>query len=75
MEIKDHGGRRSEIDRRVIIIQIGFPDRRFGSERRGGFDRRGGKDRRSNKGLRYLIGTDRRRWFINPNLILSMDNA
>ena len=75
MEIKDHGGRRSGIDRRETAIQLTFTDRRSGLERRSGFDRRSGKDRRSNRGFRYLMGTDRRKWFRTPDLILAMSNA
>lgn len=52
MEIRDSGGRRSDIDRRQFSYDGHIPERRQRSGRRIGLDRRGGIERR--------CGTDRR---------------
>ena len=40
IQLKDNGGRRSGIDRRVFSYAGYLPERRTGEERRSGFDRR-----------------------------------
>jgi hypothetical protein len=60
MLIEVNGGRRNGVDRRRIIVQIDFSDRRSGNERRSGFDRRSGFERRSPEGFRAIFGMDRR---------------
>ncbi|RLB21007.1 MAG: hypothetical protein DRG76_09915 [Deltaproteobacteria bacterium] len=57
--IRDHGGRRSGIDRRRFSYSSHIPERRRGRERRSGKDRRSGLDRRSGKDRR--AGEERRR--------------
>ncbi len=42
--IKDRGGRRSGIDRRMFWMPAYCPERRSGQDRRGGLERRSGKD-------------------------------
>lgn len=44
-----------DVERRLNLIPIDFPDRRSGD------DRRSGRDRRKPKGFRSMIGMDRRR--------------
>jgi hypothetical protein len=51
-EIRDNGGRRSDIDRRQFSYDGHIPERRQRSVRRIGLDRRSGIERR--------CGTDRR---------------
>jgi hypothetical protein len=38
--LSENGGRRSNIDRRIISYDMYIPERRFGKERRNGADRR-----------------------------------
>jgi len=61
MRIIDQGGRRSGTERRQILVQINFPDRRLSKERRSGVDRRSSLDRRSKKRFRSIVGMDRRK--------------
>ena len=63
METADKGGRRLSTDRRQILSEIDFDDRRSGGERRSGTDQRSGLDRRTRKGFRAMIGMDRRKCF------------
>ena len=41
--VKDNGGRRSGLDRRMLWIPAYCPERRSGQDRRGGLERRNGK--------------------------------
>ena len=68
-EIRDNGGRRSDIDRRQFSYDGYIPERRqrsgrrIGLDRRNGIERRCGTDRRSHGERRKLIleGKDERR--------------
>lgn len=64
MNLDTNGGRRSGFDRRQVIVEILFGDRRSGDDRRSGIDRRSGYDRRSSKGFRAMfVSIDRRASF------------
>ena len=63
MDVKDNGGRRAGEQRRQVIEEIGFEERRIDSDRRIVRDRRCGFDRRTPLGFRYLSGMDRRKCF------------
>lgn len=40
MTMKDNGGRRSGMDRRIFVYTVYLPERRSGKERRANSDRR-----------------------------------
>ena len=67
--LRDNGGRRSNLDRRKFLYSDHIPERRYQKDRRGESERRFGNDRRSFVDRRS--GIDRRDFVIFENF----DNA